>query len=65
MQTNIDDLKAQIIRQWLEDISLDELIGFYAEKQEEFLNQQVDEDIINIALENGVISEDNLNEDKE
>ena len=65
MTINIENLKAEIIRQWIEGVSLDDLIGFYAEKQEEFLNQQGNEDIINIALENGVISEDDINENKE
>ena len=65
MQINIDNLKAQIIQQWVNSISLDDLIGFYAEKQEEFLDQCGDEDVINIALENGVISEEDINEDSE
>lgn len=65
MALNIKTLKEKILQQWIDSISMDDLIGFYAEKQEEFLNQQGDEEIINIALDCEVIDEDDLTEDKE
>lgn len=60
MALNIETLKEKIIQRWVDSIDLDDLVSFYAEKQEEFLNQQGDEDIINIALDCEVINQSDI-----
>ena len=65
MAINIETIKEKIIQQWVDSMSLDELIGFYVEKTEEFLNQHGNEDIINFALDCGVINESDIIEVKD
>ena len=50
-RTILADLLAQ---KWADETELDDLVSFFQEKQEEFLQEQSESDFLNLLKENGI-----------
>jgi len=56
-QRNIDDIKTNLVMNWVNNMSLEELRDYYIDGSHDFLDQHSDEDIIEWAVRYGVDTE--------